>query len=36
MTQALTDTALFQLYRMATYVTFTLMDDAAMIAFAFS
>ena len=30
------DQALLQLYRMATYVTFTLMDDAAMIAFAFS
>jgi hypothetical protein len=31
-----TDQVLLQLYRVATYVTFTLMDDAAMIAIAFS
>jgi hypothetical protein len=31
-----TDQVLLQLYRVAIYVTFTLMDDAAMIAFAFS
>jgi hypothetical protein len=31
-----TEQVLFQLYRLASYVTFTLMDDAAMIAFAFS
>jgi len=30
------DQALYQLYRLATYVTFTLIDDAAMLAFAFS
>jgi hypothetical protein len=36
MQQALTDTALFQLYRLATHVTFTMLDDAAMPAFAFS
>ena len=27
---------LYQLYRLATYVTFSMMDDAAMLAFAFS
>ena len=30
-----TDQVLLQLYRVATYVTFTFMDDAALIAFAF-
>jgi len=30
------DQVLFQLYRLATFVTFTLMDDAAMLAFALS
>lgn len=28
--------AQFQLYRLATYVTFTMLDDAAMLAFALS
>ena len=31
-----TEQALFQLYRVATYVTFSMLDDAAMMAFALS
>jgi hypothetical protein len=30
------DQILFHLYRLATYVTFNVIDDAAMLAFAFS
>jgi hypothetical protein len=30
------DQALFQIYRLATYVTFNVIDDAAMLAFVLS
>ena len=33
---SLTDQVLFQLYRIAAYITFNVIDDAAMLAFALS